>query len=308
MRNVDGATVGLRAAGRLLACAVVLALLAGCVQYVSGKDLVKPKRGYALTGGPEQAAVPPWTIEPLSLVTEDGAVLRGARFMRPDAKATVLYYGGNIFTLSRYYHLMPRVFGSMPVNVIAYDYRGYGGSTGTPTLDLVFRDSLALYDHTRSAQGQVVGPLLVYGHSFGAFVALKVASQRPLDALALEALGTDLDTVVRNFREVTPWWTFGTYSFVAASELHAYDNRPLMRMLDEPLLMLVGDKDVSTPPEMSRELFALAPLPADRKRLLLLPDGSHRYASASPEFPPAFVWLMEQAGARLPAQPAKPVQ
>jgi pimeloyl-ACP methyl ester carboxylesterase len=41
------------------------------------------------------------------------------------------------------------------------------------------------------------------------------------------------------------------------------------------LLILVGEKDRTTPPRLSQALFAASPLPPDRKRLILVAGAGH---------------------------------
>ncbi|NYE61151.1 pimeloyl-ACP methyl ester carboxylesterase [Duganella sp. 1224] len=82
-------------------------------------------------------------------------------------------------------------------------------------------ETLALYDHVRAT---TKGKLVVHGHSFGSFVAARLASKRPLDAL--------LD-----------------------QKLQAIDNRNALRAYQGPVLIINGVNDVQTPLVTARELF-----------------------------------------------------
>ena len=64
---------------------------------------------------------------------------------------------------------------------------------------------------------------------------------------------------------------------------------------DEPLLLVVGAQDQTTPAAMARALYAQAALPAGRKELLVLADAGHMDASRKPPFREAFLRLLERA-------------
>lgn len=82
------------------------------------------------------------------------------------------------------------------LNVFLWDYRGYGDSEGRPSERGLYRDGLAALDvavNMNRFAGKKL-PLLFYGHSFGAAVALQVAAARPdrVDGLILEAAPTSV--------------------------------------------------------------------------------------------------------------------
>jgi fermentation-respiration switch protein FrsA (DUF1100 family) len=56
-----------------------------------------------------------------------------------------------------------------------------------------------------------------------------------------------------------------------------------MALIDEPLLILVGEKDKTTPPRLSQALFAASPLPSDRKRLTLVAGAGHSDVMTRPQ-------------------------
>ena len=48
-----------------------------------------------------------------------------------------------------------------------------------------------------------------------------------------------------------------------------------MARIEEPLLLLVGSDDRTTPPILSQRLYAASPLPPERKTLLIAPGANH---------------------------------
>ncbi|KIG16547.1 temperature sensitive supressor-like protein [Enhygromyxa salina] len=69
------------------------------------------------------------------------------------------------------------------LNVVLGEYRGYGGSSGSPALASMLDDALAITD----ALGVDPGALVVYGRSVGTIYALHVAAHRPVAGLVIES-------------------------------------------------------------------------------------------------------------------------
>ena len=65
--------------------------------------------------------------------------------------------------------------------IYALHYPGYGGSSGSPSQQAIFTDSLALFDRVFSEHPNII----VIGRSLGFGVAVWIASQRPIERLIL---------------------------------------------------------------------------------------------------------------------------
>ena len=57
---------------------------------------------------------------------------------RPDARATVLFFGGNQYSIEKWANKTLGYYQNIPVNVVQVDHLGYGASTGKATFDGVF--------------------------------------------------------------------------------------------------------------------------------------------------------------------------
>jgi len=262
-----------------------LLALAGCSIHVAENNIVVPRRGDAVQAGTFEA----WTIAPLEATASDGAVLRGALFRRPGARATVLYFGGNGFVLARHYQHVLRIYRDLPVDVVAFDHRGYGASDGTASLDALMADAGALHRFADAMPGRASGPLVVHGHSLGSFIAGGLAAHATLDGLVLESSATTAEDWVQGFVDHSIWLRKAT----VAPSLQGKGNMAAMAGLDEPLLLVVGAKDTTTRPEMSRALFDHALVPGDRKELLVVDGAGHMNAALAPAYGQAFARLLE---------------
>jgi fermentation-respiration switch protein FrsA (DUF1100 family) len=66
-----------------------------------------------------------------------------------------------------------------------------------------------------------------------------------------------------------------------------------VRRIEEPLLLLTGAKDKTTPPVLARSLYAASPLPEGRKRLLIVPVANHNQAMMRTEAIAAYKSFLE---------------
>ncbi len=69
--------------------------------------------------------------------------------------------------------------------LLAVSWRGYGGSTGSPSEDGLKRDGLAAYDWL--AARLPAGRIVIYGESLGTGVATWLAARKPARLLALDS-------------------------------------------------------------------------------------------------------------------------
>ena len=260
--------------------------LSGCVAYVDTSALIQPQTGVRLAdNGSVEGG---WVAVNHTIVTDDGGALYAALFRRSDARGLVVYFGGNRFTVDRYYAAVLDIYGSTGLDVLVTDHRGYGASGGSASLGSLLADAITVYDYARRLPHYSGLPVLVHGQSLGSFMAGEVARQRTLDGLVLESSATTAEEWVQGFVDASPFVRRG----VVEGGLQGQGNLGLMSGLDEPLLIVVGEKDRTTPPAMSQRLFEVARLPPTMKELLVVPGAGHNDASAHPSFAAAIVRLL----------------
>ena len=99
---------------------------------------------------------------------------------RPNTGSDALiYFGGNAEDVSRN---MPDFAAAFPSDAIyLLHYPGYGGSSGSPSEQAIVAAALALFDHVHAEHKNII----VVGRSLGSGVAIRVASLRPVNRLAL---------------------------------------------------------------------------------------------------------------------------
>lgn len=264
---------------------MALASLTACTYHVRESNVVIPRVAPSADINAFRQQFPQYHIDQSHIATLDGAELYSLRFLRSDAVATVLYFGGNGYTLARFAPDTVKKYMGAPVNVVLVDHRGYGGSTGTPTMDKLMSDALVAYDHTANDPELGKIPLIIHGHSLGSFMAGHVASNRRLAGVILESSVTSTEEWTAHLRSrQSAWIRLLVRRVVPDGELAGKGNYNIISGLDEPVLFVVGENDDVTPPRFSKALFDATPLLDGEKRLLIVPGKNHMNASDSAEF------------------------
>ncbi|WP_395008134.1 alpha/beta hydrolase, partial [Undibacterium sp.] len=235
---------------RLAAVAALLASLSACTTYNYTSQQFVPKDPGKLSHLKKTASA--YQFENMEYIQADGAVSRGISIHKPDASFTVLYFMGAGVRVDANGSNIAKAFTELNANFISFDYRDFGRSDAPKSnvsLSDLEVDTLALYDHVRKV---TKGKLIVHGHSFGSFVAAKLASLRPLDGLVLEGTGTSAQAYSDN---LIPWFAKPFITVKLDQELQSIDNRVALKQFKGPVMIINGSNDVQTPAATARELY-----------------------------------------------------
>ena len=99
-------------------------------------------------------------------------------FTCPGAQTTLLWSHGNAMDVGEMYFFFVQLADRLQVNVAAYDYAGYGGSTGTSTEANVYADILAVHDFLEASGVDIERQLVLYGQSIGSAPSIWLATHR----------------------------------------------------------------------------------------------------------------------------------
>lgn len=97
----------------------------------------------------------------------------------PYAKLTVLYSHGNATDLGQLYELFVQLKVNLRVNLMGYDYSGYGASSGKPSESNTYADIEAIYECLQTEYGVSQEDLVLYGQSLGSGPTLHLAARLP---------------------------------------------------------------------------------------------------------------------------------
>ena len=115
-------------------------------------------------------------FETVEIRTADGETLQAWWVPAEGARGTVLFFHGNAGNIShRLDYLL--MFNRLRYSTLIVDYRGYGGSTGTPSEEGTYRDAEAAWDYLRHARLAQPRDVVIAGESLGAAVATWLAAK-----------------------------------------------------------------------------------------------------------------------------------
>lgn len=201
-------------------------------------------------------------LEQTVLSTADGEKLIAWHIPPKPGAPVIVYLHGNAGNLAspprpaRFRALAELGFG-----LLAVSYRGYGGSTGSPSEEGLHLDALVAYDEAFRRYG--AERLVLYGESLGTGVAVRLAAEKACAALILDAPYSSVLALAEARYPLMP---------VDLLMLDRFQSDRLIGQVRAPLLVLHGDEDIIIPVAEGERLYAAAPEP---KRLILFHRGRH---------------------------------
>jgi fermentation-respiration switch protein FrsA (DUF1100 family) len=233
----------------LVALALYVVLLG--VLYICQRALLYPASKERMTAA-EAGLV---GFQDVTLTTEDGERIVGWYRAPELGRAAVLYFHGNGGSLWNR-RLRARLLTENGRGLLIISYRGYSGSTGTPTEMGLRQDARAAYDWLahRVAPERIV----LYGESLGTGVAVRLAAERPVSGVILDAPYSSTADIAK-----IAYW-FVPVGWLMQDQFRSTD---IIGQVKAPLLMLHGERDGVVPIALGERLFAAAPEPKKFVRL-----------------------------------------
>lgn len=119
------------------------------------------------------------SLDVLLVDTKRGNKIVAFYLKNPYARLTLLYSHGNAADLGQLYDLFAQLKVNLRVNLMGYDYSGYGASTGKPSEANTYADIEAVYECLESEYGVSQEDLILYGQSVGSGPTLHLAAKLP---------------------------------------------------------------------------------------------------------------------------------
>lgn len=235
---------------------------------------------------PSDYGIPADAVQEVRFPTPDGETLYGWYCRSPRPVASALYCHGNRGNLTTSAEVIPHLLDA-GINVLFFDYRGFGRSTGQPSINGIVSDGVTaarFHDEIRPKSL----PSILYGYSLGGAVAAQVIKRYPFDALILQSTFTSLPKITRVLFPRIP------LHLVAGN---VFDTLSVIRKLKVPLLIIHGASDEVVPTAMARELFDAC---TAAKKLEIIDGGQHKdlYTRDCD----SIVWSINRFAAALPGK------
>ena len=207
------------------------------------------------------------TVEVLIPVEKD-VVVGGRYYLAAKEAANILFFHGNGEIVADYEDLAP-LYKESGINFLPVDYRGYGRSTGSPTITAMMKDCRVIFEYTRNWLGEngYTGPFIVMGRSLGSASVLELISRyaREIDGLIIESGFAYAEPLLR---------LLGIdMKALGVTEEEGFRNVDKIRTFPKPTLIIHAEFDHIIPFSDGRALYDACP--ADDKRLLMIPRANH---------------------------------
>lgn len=189
------------------------------------------------------------SYEDLYIKTSDGIKIN-AWLVKAGNAPTIIFAHGNAGTMSERV-MKVKFFHDLGLNVLIFDYRGYGKSQGHPTEEGVYQDAQAVYDYLQTRTDIDRSRIIAYGASLGGVVAIDLASKRKLAGLVVESSITSAHDMARRLYPSLPSWMMSV----------KFDSLSKVGKITVPKLFLYSRQDEVVPFSMGHKLYEVAANP-----------------------------------------------
>ena len=200
------------------------------------------------------------------VLSVEGAELHGVRSApHPDGPYLLHFHGNGEVVADWTLDFLPAL-NEAGINVVLAEYRGYGGSSGSPMLGAMLDDAIAWVDAVSVDPSRIV----IYGRSVGSIYALHAAAARPAKALVIES--GIADVLERLLLRIQPPELGTDLSGLQAVVARHLDHQAKVQAFAGPVLVLHARGDDLVPPRHAESIAAWA---GERAALRLFDRGDH---------------------------------
>ncbi|MFH1382181.1 MAG: alpha/beta fold hydrolase [Chloroflexota bacterium] len=199
---------------------------------------------------------------------EEGVKIHCGFWLKDKGFPTILYFHGNGETVADYHSMAP-FYNDRGINLFVADYRGYGLSSGKPTVSNLINDAHLVFESFQKIIGQerCSQSLFIMGRSLGSMPALEVALnyQDDIRGLIIES------GAANNLRRL--WEYLDIAEQGVLDENSPFLNKVKIRQVAKPTLIIHGEYDEIIPVNEAEELYRNSA--ARDKKLLIIRGTGH---------------------------------
>ena len=191
--------------------------------------------------------------EDLYLTTSDDITIHGWWVPAKHEKGTVLFCHGNAGNISHRLGTV-KILNAMDLNVLIFDYRGFGKSEGSPSEKGTYRDAEAAWRYVTAVRKIKPDTIILHGRSLGGAVASWLAVKHTPSMLILESTFTSMRDIASYHCSFTPAVLIITYK---------YNTIDIIKNLHCPLLIIHSKDDEVIPYSHGKRIYNAAPGPKE---------------------------------------------
>lgn len=203
--------------------------------------------------------------------SEHNAIIHGLRFKVEQPKALLFYFHGNSKDVQFWGKWCEHMALKYQMDVVLWDYRGFGKSSGTRSYSAMLNDALNVYRYFEHEKLKHI----IYGRSLGGAFASHVAQFNNLPHLILESTFTRASDIVLPFSMSVSRYFILRFPFQNLDTLKKYKGK---------LYIIHGKADTLIKVKHAERLFHEAC--SEHKAIHIIEKGAHRGLNKMPEYYP----------------------
>jgi abhydrolase domain-containing protein 17 len=181
-------------------------------------------------------------LHTIKLNTSDGNTISALYLKQPSAEYTVLFSHGNGEDLGDIFSYL-RSYQQHGFSIFAYDYHGYGTSTGKPSESNTYLDIDTAYRYLTETLKIPTHQIILHGRSIGSGPTLELALHKQVRGIILES------AMLSAFQVVT---------IIPLLPVDKFRNNMKITRIETPMLFIHGTKDQIIPFWHGKRLYEMA--------------------------------------------------
>ncbi|HEY5601650.1 MAG TPA: alpha/beta hydrolase [Gammaproteobacteria bacterium] len=191
------------------------------------------------------------SYEDVIIKTSDEVRLHAWFIPRHDTDKTLLFFHGNAGNISHRGDSL-RIFHKLGLNVLIFDYRGYGQSEGRPAEDGLYEDARAVWRYLTQIRGISDKNVILFGRSLGGAVAAKLAAEINAGGVILESTFSSAKDMAREL--------FPVFSYFIPMRFD-FNTEAFIKAVNYPVLVIHSPDDEIIPYSLGRKVYEAAGQP-----------------------------------------------
>jgi fermentation-respiration switch protein FrsA (DUF1100 family) len=183
--------------------------------------------------------------EDITIETSDGVKISGWWVPADNPRGSVLFCHGNAGNIGDRLDTLV-IINTLRLNVLIFDYRGYGNSNGSPSEKGTYLDADAAWDYLLKEKKIAAQQVIVWGRSLGGAIAARTAAKHPAGLVIVESTFTSLKDLVNDLFVWVPSWILANYS---------YDTSYHLLNVNVPVLVIHSSDDEIIPFRHGKNLY-----------------------------------------------------